>query len=74
MIEAIDGPMTAGLPSCEGTEDALSNREAKLRQALEQVTLSSRQQLQAVKLSDLMDEPRIAQDPDVEDPDTEPSQ
>lgn len=73
VIEAIDGPLTAALPSCEGSEGALSHREAKLRQALEQITSTSRQQLQAVKLSDLMETPRMLPDADADDPGVEPS-
>lgn len=56
VIEAIDGPLCAALPSLEGGEP--SSGESKLRAALEQVATSSRRQLAAVKLSDLV-EPQV---------------
>jgi Rrf2 family protein len=52
IIEAIDGPITASLPSLEGGEQ--SAHESKLREALEKVTRGSREQLAAIKLSDLL--------------------
>ena len=52
VIEAIDGPITAKLPGY-GSADR-SGHEAKLCKALEHVTATSRQQLGAIKLSDLL--------------------
>ncbi len=58
VIEAIDGPLAAAAPSTEGGE--LSAGEIKLREVLEQVAVSSRRQLQAIKLSDLIEPPSLA--------------
>jgi Rrf2 family transcriptional regulator, cysteine metabolism repressor len=58
VIEAIDGPLGATLPSIEGG-DPLAG-EIKLRAALEQVAINSRRQLQAIKLSDLIEPPSLA--------------
>lgn len=52
VIEAIDGPLVATLPAMEGSR--LPDLEAKLREALGQVTDNCRRQLDAVKLSDLL--------------------
>ena len=52
VIEAIDGPLSAKLPTAEAGE--LSDSEIRLNEALEQVTAGARRQLQAVKLSDLL--------------------
>jgi Rrf2 family protein len=52
VIEAIDGPLDVGTASPEGAEP--SEGEARLREALAQVTRVSRQQLQAIKLADLL--------------------
>lgn len=52
VIEAIDGPLAAALPALDGGDHVPS--AVKLREALEQVTMSSRRQLQAIKLSDLL--------------------
>jgi Rrf2 family protein len=52
VIEAIDGPLTAMLPLTEGSEQ--STADAKLQEALEQVTTSMRRQLHSIKLSDLL--------------------
>jgi len=52
VIEAIDGPLSATLPSNNGNE--LSSVDLRLREALEKVTNNSRRQLQAIKLSDLL--------------------
>jgi Rrf2 family protein len=52
VIEAVDGPMSVALPASEGAETSAA--EVKLREALEEITSSSRRQLQAIKLSDLL--------------------
>jgi Rrf2 family protein len=52
VIEAIDGPLSTTLPGSDGVE--VSQCELNLRDALEQVTSSSRRQLEAIKLSDLL--------------------
>ncbi len=50
VIEAIEGPLTSALPSADGA----APYEAKLRKALDQITCTMRQQLAAIKLSDLL--------------------
>jgi Rrf2 family protein len=55
IIEAIDGPLAAAVPSFDGGEE--SGMENRLRAALEEVTLNSRHQLQAIKLCDLLEPP-----------------
>ena len=52
VIEAVDGPLSAALSNSEGSE--MSPSESRLREALEKVTLNSRRELQAIKLSDLL--------------------
>jgi Rrf2 family protein len=52
VIEAIDGPLSTALPSLSSGEP--SPCEARLRAALEEVTLNARHQLQSIKLSDLL--------------------
>ncbi len=52
VIEAVDGPLSAALSNGEGSE--MSPSESRLREALEQVTLNSRRELHAIKLSDLL--------------------
>jgi len=52
VIEAIDGPLNSALPNGEG---APCQFESRLRDAIDQITISARQQLEAVKLSDLME-------------------
>lgn len=52
VIEAIEGPMIVTLPTGRGAQRA--QHETKLREALEQVASTSRRQLQAIKLSDLL--------------------
>jgi DNA-binding IscR family transcriptional regulator len=52
LIEAIEGPVTADLPSLEGPR--LSAVEGRLRAALDQVAVNARRQLDAIKLSDLL--------------------
>lgn len=58
VIEAIEGPLGGSLSATEG--EYLSSGEIKLREALEQVASSSRRQLQAIKLSDLIEPPSLA--------------
>lgn len=52
VIEAIEGPLVATLPVMEGVQSPAT--ESRLRQALEQVNMTCRNQLNAVKLSDLL--------------------
>jgi len=59
VIEAIDGPLNAMIPSNDHGEDN-SESEIKLREALEQVTDSSRRLLESIKLSDLLAKPSMA--------------
>jgi Rrf2 family protein len=59
VIEAIDGPLITMLPGSQG--NPLSQSEVNLREALEQVTSNSRRQLQAIKLSDLLGTPALAE-------------
>jgi Rrf2 family protein len=58
VIEAIDGPLSTALPSLSSGEPSAC--EGRLRAALEQVTLNARQQLQAIKLSDLLEPKTLA--------------
>ena len=51
VIEAIDGPLAPSIPLGEGLE---ADAQQRLRNALEQVTSTSRDQLSAIKLSQLM--------------------
>jgi Rrf2 family protein len=51
VIEAVDGPLCTSAPVAEGLPQASL---AKLRQALEQVTMTARQQLSQIKLSCLL--------------------
>jgi Rrf2 family protein len=53
VIEAIEGPLTSALPAADGG----APYEAKLRKALDQITCTVRDQLQAIKLSDLLAPP-----------------
>ena len=54
VIEAIEGPYDTSLELGEGlTEDA----QASLREAFQQVTTNTRQQLEAIKLSQLLTPP-----------------
>jgi Rrf2 family protein len=52
VIEAIDGPLIAVLPSSAGAEVLAT--DVKLQEALEQVTATMRRQLQSIKLADLI--------------------
>jgi Rrf2 family protein len=56
VIEAIDGPLVAALPSMASDNGAAA--EARLRDSLEEVTATSRAQLDAIKLSDLLGDRR----------------
>jgi Rrf2 family protein len=58
VIEAIDGPLNTTLPSSNVAE--LSACETRLHEALEQVTVNVRRQLQAIKLSDLLSSKPLA--------------
>jgi Rrf2 family protein len=58
VIEAIDGPLAATFPPMEGGQ--FSVVEARLREALGQVTAACRKQLAAIKLSDLLDTSPLA--------------
>jgi len=54
LIEAIDGPLHSALPAGEGVP---LQYDAKLREAMESITETARQQLAAIKLSDLLPPP-----------------
>lgn len=54
VIEAIDGPLNPTLPAGDNHEKP---HEVRLRAAIEQITCTARQQLEALKLSDLMPPP-----------------
>lgn len=51
VIEAIDGPLTPSIPANDGLP---IDSQDRLQTALEQVTTSAREQLGAIKLSELM--------------------
>ncbi len=51
IIEAIDGPMSSGLPENEGF---LLESQTELQNALKQVSLTARQQLGQIKMSQLI--------------------
>jgi len=53
IIEAIEGPLHANLPVGEGLP---AGTQQRLKEALQRVTTSGRDQLQAIKLSDLLAE------------------
>jgi Rrf2 family protein len=58
LIEAIDGPLHSALPAGDG---APLQYDAKLREAMESITETARQQLAAIKLSDLLSPPETAE-------------
>lgn len=58
IIEAIDGPVGVSIPTSE--DGIATGNEERLRQALEGVAEMKRQQLQAIKLSDLLGPPKMA--------------
>lgn len=61
VIEAIEGPYDASLTVTEGlTEDS----QEKLREALNQVTATTRHQLEAIKLSQLLKPPTTTKSAD----------
>ena len=51
LIEAIDGPLNSTIPASEGLP---KDSQDSLREALEEVTASAREQLAGVKLAQLM--------------------
>jgi Rrf2 family protein len=51
VIEAVDGPLSSGAPVAEGLPP---ESQLKLREALEQVTATSRRQLSEIKLASLL--------------------
>ena len=51
VIEAVDGPLSSGAPVAEGLPQ---ESQLKLREALEQVTATSRRQLSEIKLASLL--------------------
>ncbi len=56
VIEAIEGPLNTGEPATEGLTSESQNR---LQNALQQVTDNSRRQLEAIKLSQLLEPPTL---------------
>lgn len=54
VIEAIEGPLDTGEPVGEGMPE---QTQARLQEALEQVTATSRRQLESIKLSQLLAPP-----------------
>jgi Rrf2 family protein len=54
VIEAIEGPLNTGEPTAEGMSETT---QAALQQALRSVTDTSRRQLEAIKLSQLLQPP-----------------
>ena len=54
VIEAIEGPLNMGEPPSEGMS---AETQIRLHQALQQVTDNSRRELQAIKLSQLLQPP-----------------
>jgi len=61
VIEAIDGPIDSGLPENDGF---LLESQAELQQALKQVSSTARQQLNQIKMSQLVAVPSPQPDPD----------
>ena len=56
VIEAIEGPMNAGEPAGDGLP---GDSQMKLREALREITDTSRQQLEAIKFSQLLEPPSV---------------
>ena len=56
VIEAIEGPLNTGEPMSQGMSSETQNR---LQEALQQVTDNSRRQLEAIKLSQLLEPPTL---------------
>src|SRR5262245_45663545 len=72
VIEAIEGPYDATLEMGEGLS---ANAQQKLQEALSGVTRSTRKQLEAIKLSQLLKAPQLpAEEDEQEPPATEPDQ
>ena len=63
VIEAIEGPMDAGPPIGDG---AAVDAEGQLQKALSQVTANARKELEAIKLSQLLQPPRAQIEQDVD--------
>ncbi len=61
VIEAIEGPLDTGEPLSEGLSQ---DSQARLQEALQQVTDNSRRQLEAIKLSQLLTPPSITELPE----------
>lgn len=55
VIEAIEGPMNAGEPAGDGFPQ---ESQQKLRGALTEITQTARQQLEAIKFSQLLEPPQ----------------
>ncbi len=55
VIEAIEGPLNAGQPAGDGLP---ANSQVKLQEALQEITDTSRRQLEAIKFSQLLEPPR----------------
>lgn len=55
VIEAIEGPMDAGEPAADGLPE---ESQLQLRGALSEITRTARQQLEAIKFSQLLQPPR----------------
>ncbi len=60
VIEAIEGPLNTGEPVTEGMSEESQQR---LQGALQQVTDTSRRQLEAIKLSQLLEPPSTTETP-----------
>jgi Rrf2 family protein len=61
VIEAIEGPLNTGEPLGEGLSE---ESQSRLQDALQQVTDNSRRQLEAIKLSQLLEPPSITEVPE----------
>ena len=61
VIEAIEGPLNTGEPVQEGQSQ---ESQFRLQEALQQVTDNSRRQLEAIKLSQLLEPPSITETPE----------
>jgi len=56
VIEAIEGPMDSGEPSSQGLPEETQER---LHGALRQITDNARQQLESIKISQLLEPPKV---------------
>jgi len=63
VIEAIDGPLTPSIPASDGLP---ADSQDRLQSALELVTTTAREQLGAIKLSELMCPLSVASEPTLE--------